>query len=106
MFLHPDAVRRTRLDRWLRGTLTEWFEGRVLAVDLTVAERWAVVSAHARQIGHPPPALDGLIAATASVHDLTLVTRSVSAFQAAEVDVLNPWLLSGAKAHRAVNRAA
>lgn len=89
--LHPDAVRRARLDRWLRATLTEWFEGRVPALDLAVAERWAVLSARARQTGRPLPAIDGLIAATASAHDLTLVTRNVADIQGSEVDVLNPW---------------
>jgi len=63
----------------------------VLEVDLTVVERWAVLSAHARQTGHPLRALDGLIAATDSVHDLTLATRNVVGFRGTGVDVFDPW---------------
>jgi predicted nucleic acid-binding protein len=67
------------------------FEGRVLAIDALVAERWGQLSAEARRSGKHLHVVDGLIAATAWVHGLTLVTRNVSDFGAAPVPLENPW---------------
>jgi predicted nucleic acid-binding protein len=43
------------------------------------------------QAGRPLPAIDGLLAATALQHDLTLVTRNIKDFAGLEVRLLNPW---------------
>jgi predicted nucleic acid-binding protein len=65
------------------------FKGRVLAPDYPVAERWGELrAAHPRTL----PYLDSLIAATALVHDLTLVTRNTSDFADIKgIRLLNPW---------------
>ena len=58
------------------------------AVDAHTADRWGRLMA---QAGRPLPAIDGLLAATASQHDLTLVTRNIKDFAGLEVRLLNPW---------------
>jgi len=75
------------------GQLAEWvdqleadFSERVISVDRTVARIWGELSAR-----RPLPVVDTLIAATALVHGLVLVTRNVRDVAATEVDVLNPW---------------
>lgn len=57
----------------------------------TKADRWAVLSAQAQLRGTPLAIIDGLIAATALEHGLTLVTRNIKDFYALPVLTLNPW---------------
>jgi toxin FitB len=83
--------RRARLDAWLETDLPDRFAGRILSVDAPVASRWGMLSAVARRRGAPLPVVDGLLAATALHHNLTLVSRNVADFSAAHVPVLNPW---------------
>jgi len=75
-----DAIRR-----WLLATETE-FASRVLPVTTEIAYRWGVISADRTR-----PVVDTLIAATALVHDLTLVTRNERDFADLGVRLLNPW---------------
>lgn len=89
--LHPDPVRRSRLERWKRDVLANWFVGRILDVTDEVAERWGELSGLCQQIGHPLPVLDLLLAATAAEHGLTVVTRNAAHFEGIGVDVLSPW---------------
>ena len=62
------------------------FAGRVLPVDTRVAQRCAAL-----HVPDPRSERDALIAATAMVHDMTVVSRNVSDFQATGVALLNPW---------------
>ena len=80
-----DPAFAAALDAWLRG-LSEHFAGRVLPVDAAVADIWGRLSA-ARAL----PVIDGLMAATALVHDLTLVTRNVRHVSGLGVRVLDPF---------------
>lgn len=73
------------LERWLRQLATH-FSARVLPVDAAVAERWGLLNA-----GDPLPVVDGLMAATALEHGLTVVTRNTEDFARARVEVLNPF---------------
>ena len=73
----------------LRGALAQVldaFGGRILPVDLPVARRCA--SLHAQ---NPRPYRDSLIAATALVHRMTIVTRNIEHFAAMDAPVFNPW---------------
>jgi len=83
--------RRVRLESWLAVDLPPRFEDRILAIDAGTAQRWGVLSATAARKGRPLPVMDGLLAATALDHDLTLVTRNDSDASGAGVPVLDPW---------------
>ena len=82
--------RRTQLDEWFREELPLRFEGRILCVDAAVADVCGSIVAHRDGIGRPIHAMDALIAATAKVHRLTVVTRNIDDFQPS-VDSIHPW---------------
>jgi predicted nucleic acid-binding protein len=83
--------RRTRLDSWLRNDLLHRFEGRVLPVDIEVADACGRLSARSESQGRSIEACDAIIAATAEVHGLTLVTRDAPDFKAVLKYILTPW---------------
>ena len=87
----PAGARRRRLDEWLRSELPLRFEGRIALVDGAVADEWGRLVARHEAGGRSIQAMDALIAATAQVHNLTLVTRNESDFRASVKSVLNPW---------------
>jgi predicted nucleic acid-binding protein len=89
--LLPPGKRRTRLEEWLDRELPNWFEGRVLTVNRSIADRWGVLRAQTQIKGRPLSVIDGLLAATALEHQLTLVSRDVSDFTAVGLAVMNPW---------------
>jgi toxin FitB len=70
---------------WLDSVTTDYAD-RILPVTQVVAERWGALS-----VPDPMPVVDGLLAATAIEHDLTLVTRNVSDVARTEVKVVNPF---------------
>lgn len=80
-----DHTQAANLDIWLRGILTV-FADRILSIDAAVADTWGRMFA-IRNV----PAVDGLLAATAIAHNLTLVTRNVSHVQELGADLLNPF---------------
>jgi predicted nucleic acid-binding protein len=67
------------------------FASRVLGVTDVVAERWGDLSAEATRAGRHLHVVDGLIAATALVFGLVVVTRNVGDFTATPVPIVNPW---------------
>jgi toxin FitB len=83
--------RRSRLDAWLGDELLPRFEGRVLSIESGVADLWGRLVARREALGKPIQAMDALIAATATAHDLTLVTRNFTDFQTSVKSILNPW---------------
>ena len=80
-----DPEQATSLDRWFSQMRTR-LGGRVLPIDEPVAEAWALLG-----IPDPLPLIDGLLAATAKVHSLTLVTRNVGDIAMTGVSVLDPF---------------
>jgi len=88
--LRPGA-RRGRLESWLQMDFRARFRDRILPIDDAIAERWGAVSAMAAASGKPVPVVDGLLAATALHHNLTLVTRDSSDVAGTGVPTLNPW---------------
>ena len=89
--VHPEPHRRADLQQWLETELRPWFAGRILPVTEAIAERWGIVEGHCQGKGIGSNVPDGLIAATALEHDLTLVTRNVRDFAAFGVAIFNPW---------------
>ena len=89
--LLAEGKRRAQLEEWLRQDLEAWFSGRVLQVGRQVATRWASLVAQGRRGGRPLPMIDPLIAATALVHDLNIVTRSTRDFEGIGATTINPW---------------
>lgn len=83
-----DTKRREKLRLWLEHELPSWFEGRVLPVDLAVADRWGRLLA---EMGRPVPTIDSLLAATALYHELRLVTRNSGDFDYPGLEVINPF---------------
>jgi len=79
----PEAA--AHLDDWLRRIETD-FASRILPVDAEVADRWGRLN-----VPDPIPAVDGLLAATALVHELTLVTRNVRDFDRTGVERVDPF---------------
>ena len=74
------------LRTWLEDRVLPAFTDRVLDIDTTVARRSAAL-----HVPDPCPVRDALIAATALVHDLTLVTRNVADFKRTGARLLDPW---------------
>jgi hypothetical protein len=81
-----DRARALALNRWFHA-LVAGYETRILTVDQKVAEEWGRLNASATF-----PAIDGLLAATARVHGLTLVTRNTKDIARTGVSHHNPFL--------------
>lgn len=80
-----DAVGAAQLAAWL-ARVRDTYRRRTLVVDADVVAAWAALNAP-----RPLPVIDGLLAATAHVHDLTLVTRNVGDLVDVEVPMLDPF---------------
>jgi predicted nucleic acid-binding protein len=87
----PASQKRTGLQNWLDIEVRSWFAGRIVPVTEALAERWGNLAAAAKQKGMTLAVVDGLIAATALHHELTVVTRNVKDFAGLGADVFNPW---------------
>lgn len=83
-----DPVKARALEGWLTG-LEHRYGDRMLSITPTVADQWGRLSAI-----RPLATVDGLLAATAIVHDLTLVTRNVNDVAHTGVTLLNPFIPS------------
>ena len=80
-----DPTSARRLDRWIETLITDC-DDRIIAVDREIAERWGALN-----VPDPRPAIDGLLAATALVHDLTLVTRNGKDVASTGVRLFDPF---------------
>ncbi len=82
-----DPAKAARLEQWL-DALTAGFAGRILPIDQAVADQWGRLNAP-----NPRPTVDSLLAATAQVYGLTLVTRNIADMPKADMSVLDPFNL-------------
>jgi predicted nucleic acid-binding protein len=87
----PQSRSQTLLETWLELDLKSRFSGRILPMDRFIADRWGLLSAAAKRRGKSLSAIDGLLAATALHHNLTIVSRNVDDFSGTQVPILNPW---------------
>lgn len=81
-----DPAQGAVLRTWLDGHVLPAFSGRIFAVDVAVAQRCAKL-----HVPDPRAHRDSMIAATALVHGMTVVTRNVADFEPTGVEIFNPW---------------
>ena len=86
-----DPLKRAEIASWLDHVLRPMFGSRVLPIMEDVILRWRLMVEAGRQRGHTYSQPDLFIAATASVHGLTVVTRNTGDFVETGVAVFNPW---------------
>ncbi len=83
-----DQAQGAILRTWLAAHVLPAFSGRILAVDTAIAQRCAKL-----HVPDPRSDRDAILAATALVHGMTMVTRNVDDFAPTDVEILNPWNL-------------
>jgi toxin FitB len=89
--LVSDPSRRVALNDWLTHTVRPMFYQRVLPITEEVMLKWRILVEEGRKTGHTFSQPDLIIAATASHHGYTVVTRDRIEYDKAQVPVLNPW---------------
>lgn len=90
--LMDGGLKRDALDEWLAHDLPQRFESRILPVEGPVALAWGDLMALAKRNGRGLASMDGLIAATAVAHQLTLATRNTKDFEGFGIDIIDPWV--------------
>ena len=81
--------KRQKLIQWLEIDLMERFEGRIISIDAKIADKWGYLCSKVNV-----PAIDALIAASALVQNLKLVTRNTKDFEKIHgIEIINPWLI-------------
>lgn len=86
--LMPMGKRRQRMEEWLEGILRYV---RIIPFDVAEAREWSRLMAQPTKEGRRLPVKDSMIAATALVHGLTVVTRNVRDFERTGVELVNPF---------------
>jgi hypothetical protein len=89
--LVTDPSRRAELEAWVQDGVLAWFGARVIEVDEAVLVDWRHLDFEGRRTRSNFSNPDGLLAATARVHHLGVVTRNVADFVKAGIRILNPW---------------
>ena len=89
--LTEQSPRRVELERLIHERIPSWFQDRILPVTRMIAEHWGQLDGERQLAGRPMNIADGMIAATALEHDLTLVTRNVKDFADIRLAVFSPW---------------
>ena len=80
-----DRLAAAALERWLERALAD-YGGRILPISRAIADAWGRMN-----VADPVPVIDGLLSATALVHDLTLVTRNIAHVERTGARCLNPF---------------
>jgi len=91
----PDGVRKTALQRSIKGLFEEDLAQRVLPFDGPATHAYAAIAAHRRQRGRPISQFDALIAAITRSRGATLATRNQRDFDNCGIAVINPWKEGG-----------
>ena len=86
-----DPARRRELGAWLDHRVRPMFEQRVLPISEDVMVEWRILVEQGRKAGHTHSQPDLIIAATARLHDMTVVSRDRTEYERARVPVLSPW---------------
>ncbi len=83
--------------RTLHRSIINEYEDRIIPIGRRESEMSAILQADARKAGHTVSLADALIAGTARVHDLCVVTRNVGDFEPLNVSILDPWAQSSSE---------
>ena len=89
----PGSRKKKDLISWLENDLLIRFGERIIPLDLPVMLVWGTMVAELEKAGTPLPAIDSLLAASASQRGLTLVTRNTKDFEPAGIPFINPWIV-------------
>jgi predicted nucleic acid-binding protein len=87
----PSGEKREKLQSWVRNDLAVRFGPRLVEIDAEIARAWGMLLGEAERRGEKLPVVDSLIAVSASVHDLIVVTRNVQDMARCRARVFNPW---------------
>lgn len=87
----PKGDRREKLQSWVTNDLVQRFGARLLEIDAEISMAWGTMLGEAERLGEKLPVVDSLIAASANVHDLIVVTRNVKDMERCRTKVFNPW---------------
>ena len=87
-----DPTFRAELEAWMRDGLLPWFGARIIDVDEHILVRWRQMVWDGQKAGYTYAQPDALLAATAIVHELAVVTRNTADFERAGVRLCNPWM--------------
>ncbi len=88
-----DLKKKNKIQLWLDSDLKERFSNKILPISEEVAFTWGIVQGEAEAKGNSIPSIDGLIGATAIVHNLIAVTRNELDIKKTGARILNPWKL-------------
>jgi hypothetical protein len=83
--------RSAELERWFDDDLNGWFGDHLLPVTKAISNRWGALAAQSQRQGRPLGNIDGLLAATALEHGLTVATHNTKHFQDLGVRIFDPW---------------
>lgn len=83
------GLRRRKLESWIEVELPAYFANHILPIDFAIADECGRMLAHSKRNGYNLDAMDGFIAATAQVHDLTLATLNRKHFEKLGVKLLS-----------------
>lgn len=86
-----DDSKQAHLQQWIEQELVGRFQHRLLPINIEICERWGTLLGEAERVGIKIPAIDALIASTAYVHNLKIVTRNVNDFEKCKIGIVNPW---------------
>ncbi|MBA4396230.1 MAG: VapC toxin family PIN domain ribonuclease [Syntrophus sp. (in: bacteria)] len=87
----PDGEKREKLQSWVSNDLVLRFGQRLVEIDVEVAWAWGTLLGEAEKRGENLPVVDSLIAVSANVHGLIVVTRNVQDMVRCQAKVFNPW---------------